>query len=196
MSDNHPRRRRQDDVDDLPLAAVMAHESRSFREAVTVVASGDSGDTAVPVLMLAVSRLLAVGARLGATRDVVLQQRFEPDTGADADLDPLRLALAAVLADGDNYTETGDAQTLPEVVPGAISDDVAVIAADIAHGLRHFESGRVDEALWWWQFAFLSTWGPRGAAALRALISLMTHARLDVDPDVASEAEFEALHSR
>ena len=196
MSETLPRRRRQDDGDDLPLAAVVAHEARSFREAVTIVAAGDSEETAVPVLMLAVSRLLAVGARLGATRDVVLQHRFEPDTGADADLDPLRLALAGVLRDGDSYTETGDAQTLPEVVPGSISDDIAVIAADIAHGLRHFEAGRVDEALWWWQFAFLSTWGPRGAAALRALISLMTHARLDVDADVASEAEFEALHSQ
>ena len=196
MSETPPRRRRQDDAGDLPLAAVMAYEARSFREAVTIVAAGDSEETAVPVLTLAVSRLLAVGARLGATRDVVLQQRFEPDTGAEADLDPLRLALAGVLRDGDNYTETGDAQTLPEVVPGAISDDLAGIAADMAHGLRHFEAGRVDEALWWWQFAFLSTWGPRAAAALRALISLMTHARLDVDADVASEAEFEALHSR
>ncbi len=80
-------------------------------------------------------------------------------------------------------------------MPGAISDDIAVIAADIAHGLRHFQAGRVDEALWWWQFAFLSTWGPRGAAALRALISLMTHARLDIDADIAAEAEFEALHA-
>ncbi len=67
---------------------------------------------------------------------------------------------------------------------------------DLSHGLRHFESGRVDEALWWWQFSYLSSWGARAAAALRVVQSILAHLRLDADDELVADAEFDALHPR
>ncbi len=111
-------------------------------------------------------------------------------------MDPLRLGLVAALGEQDTYTETVDPQGSSDVAVGSLADDITCVASDVAHGLRHLEGGRVAEALWWWQFAYLATWGQRGTAAQRALISLLAHTRLDVDPDVAAEAEFDALHVR
>jgi hypothetical protein len=51
----------------------------------------------------------------------------------------------------------------------------------------------VLEALWWWQFSYLSTWGERAASVLRTLQWLLAHLRLDVEDDVAAEAEYDAL---
>jgi hypothetical protein len=180
---------------DTPLAVEVAAESRAFLETVTHVAAGDGDQASVSLLHLALSRILATGARLGAQRDVVPADRFEPDAGPDDDVDPLRLGLAAALGEQDGYLETIDPQVEDEVALGSISDDIACVASDVAHGLRHLEAGRVEEALWWWQYAYLATWGQRGAAAQRALVSLLAHDRLDVDPDIAAEAEFDALHA-
>ncbi len=177
------------------LAEVTATECRAYLDAVTLVAAGEGDDAAVPLLVLAVSQLLAAGARLGATRDVLPHARFEPDVGPEPDVEPLRMGLARVLLTVDGYTETADPLTMKDVVPGSLSDDVASVASDIAHGLRHYERGDAGEAMWWWQFSYLSNWGSRGVGALRALLSLLSHARLDVDPDVAAEATFEALHT-
>jgi hypothetical protein len=33
------------------------------------------------------------------------------------------------------------------------------VAEALAHGLSHHERGDIDEALWWWQFSYLSGWG-------------------------------------
>ena len=171
-------------------------ELEAYLSTVTLVATGEGDESSIPILVLALSRVLAAGARLGATRDVLPAERFEPDAGPDTDLDPVRLGLAAVLADADAYLETADPHTLDEVVPGSLADDLTSVAAEIGHGLSHLRAGSRAEALWWWQFTYLSSWGPRGAGALRALLSLMSHSRLDVDPDVAAEARFDALHSR
>ena len=72
--------------------------------------------------------------------------------------------------------------------------DVAAVASDLAHGMRHFESGRVDEALWWWQFSYLSSWGSPAASALRVVLSILAHLRLDADDELVADAEFDALH--
>ena len=45
----------------------------------------------------------------------------------------------------------------------------AIIVAALDHGLKHYDKGRPVEALWWWQFSYLATWGPAASAALRAL---------------------------
>src|ERR687883_20357 len=173
-----------------------AGDAQAFLDAVTEVASGSAADTAIPVLLLALSQSLLAGARLGAITDVVPSERFEPDAGPDPDVDPVRASLANLFDGLDEYADVVDPLTNGEVVRGSLSDDLADVAADLAHGLRHYRAGRVDEALWWWQFSYLSTWGVRATTALRVLQSVLGHLRLDVDSETAADAEFEALHSQ
>ena len=177
------------------LAAVTADEARTFLDAVTEVAAGEGPETAIPILMLALSQILLAGARLGAITDVVPSQRFEPDTGPDPDIDPVRAGLANLFEGLDEYADVVDPLTDGEVVRGSLSDDLSSIAADLSHGLRHYRSGAVDEALWWWQYSYLSTWGVRATGALRVLQSMIGHLRLDVDADTVADAEFEALNT-
>jgi Domain of unknown function (DUF5063) len=171
-----------------------AAEAQAFLDAVTEVAAGSSPDIAIPVLLLALSQSLVAGARLGAITDVVPSERFEPDAGPDPDVDPVRASLANLFDGLDEYADVVDPLTNGEVVRGSLSDDLADVAADLAHGLRHYRAGRVDEALWWWQYSYLSTWGVRATTALRVLQSMIGHLRLDVDEETAADAEFDALH--
>jgi len=80
-----------------------------------------------------------------------------------------------------------------EVESSTMSGDLVAIVGTLAQGLRHHEAGRVLEALWWWQFAYLSDWGERSSSVLRTLQVILGHLRLDVDDDVATEAEYDAL---
>jgi Domain of unknown function (DUF5063) len=171
-----------------------ASDAQAFLDAVTEVAAGSSPDIAIPVLLLALSQSLLAGARLGAITDVVPSERFEPDAGPDPDVDPVRAGLANLFEGLDEYADVVDPLTNGEVVRGSLTDDLADVAADLAHGLRHYRAGRVDEALWWWQFSYLSTWGVRATAALRVLQSMIGHLRLDVEDETAADAEFDALH--
>lgn len=181
-----------DDLSDL--AADSAAQARTFITAVTEVASGVSPDTAIPMLLLATSQVLLMGARLGAVRDVVLDERFEADTGPDPDIEPLRGNVANLFEGIDEYADVVDPVTRAELTKGALSDDLAEICLALTHGLAHYDAGRRVEALWWWQFSYLSTWGERAAAALRALVSILSHLRLDADEETVADAEFEALH--
>ena len=181
--------------DDLRgLAELTAAEARGFLDAVTEVASGASSDTALPVLLLATSQVLVTGARLGAISDVLPAERFEPDPGPDPDVEPVQAGLANLLDGLDEYVDVLDPMMTGEVARGSLSGDLAEVALALVHGLRHYESGRVDEALWWWQFSYLSSWGERAASALRAVLSMLSHLRLDADEDTVADAEFEALH--
>ena len=172
-----------------------ASDAQAYLDAVTEVATGTSPDIAIPVLLLALSQSLLAGARLGAITDIVPSERYEPDAGPDPDVDPVRASLANVFEGLDEYADVVDPLTNGEVVRGSLSDDLADVASDLAHGLRHYRAGRVDEALWWWQFSYLSTWGVRATTALRVLQSMLGHLRLDVDADTVADAEFEALHT-
>jgi hypothetical protein len=183
------------DADDLgSLADLTAHEASAFLTAITEVASGNSPDTAIPLLTLALSQVVAAGSRLGAIQDVVLEERYEADPGPDDDADPLRDGLANLLAGIDDYIYVVDPVTKPERVDGSITNDLADIALALTHGLKHYAAGRKIEALWWWQFSYLSSWGDRALAAMRALHSILSHLRLDADEEQVSEAEFDALH--
>ncbi len=185
----------QSAVDDLGgLADLTAAEASAVLTSVTEVASGNAPDTALPVLTLALSQVLVAGARLGAIQDVVLEERFEADPGADDDVDPLRDGLANVLTGIDDYVYVVDPVTSGERADGSISNDAADIALALSHGLKHYAAGRKVEALWWWQFSFLSSWGDRALCALRAVQSILAHLRLDADEETVGEAEFDALH--
>ncbi len=182
-------------ADDLALLAEeTALEARAYLAVVRGVASGESPDSAIPLMLLAVSQVLVTGARLGAITDVVPVQRFEPDLGSNEDVEEIRNQLASLLDGLDEYVEVVDPMTQGDVVQGHLSGDLADIAADLLHGLRHHTEGHVTEALWWWQFSYLASWGARAAMALRALQSMLAHIRLDADEDTVAEAEFEALH--
>ncbi|MEV7973995.1 DUF5063 domain-containing protein [Cellulomonas sp. NPDC089187] len=183
-----------DDAADLvELADAAQSEVRRFLSTVTEVGAGSNPEAAIPLLLLAVSDLLAVGARLGAIVDVVPAERFEPDVGPDPDVEPLRAALANALEGIDEYAEVVDPLMGPELTTSTISGDLVAVAQAVVQGLRHAEAGAVLEALWWWQFSYLSVWGERASSTLRALQSLLGHLRLDVEDDVAAEAEYDAL---
>ena len=181
-------------VDDLSgLADLTAAEASAYLTSVTEVASGSSPDTALPVLTLALSQILVAGARLGAIEDVVPEDRFEPDA-TDDDADPLRTGLANVFAGIDDSVYVIDPVTSSERADGSITNDLVDIAVALSHGLKHYAAGRKTEALWWWQFSFLSEWSDRALTALRALLSILAHLRLDADEEAVGEAEFDALH--
>ncbi len=114
--------------------------------------------------------------------DFTPADEYEPDVGPDPDLDAMRLRLAVLLEGVDVYTKVFDPyDDPPELVSSLLSDDLTSIATALAHGLRHFRAGRVSEALWWWQFSYMSSWGHDASAVLRALQSVVTHDRFDVD---------------
>ncbi len=176
------------------LADACAEEARHYLDTVTEIASGSAPEAALPMGLLAVSQVLAMGARLGAVEDFVPVERYEADAGPEPELSPLRTGIANLFEGLDEYADLIDPITSLEVTTGSLSNDLAVIADALAHGLRHYEAGRVTEALWWWQFSYLSDWGERGASALRVFQSLLAHVRLDADEEIVSEAEFDALH--
>ncbi|TDE89222.1 DUF5063 domain-containing protein [Occultella glacieicola] len=182
------------DNDLLVLATATAGVAERYLDTVREVAAGVSPDASIPLLLLAVSDLSAAGARLGAIVDIVPSERFEPDDGPEGDLEPLRVSLANVLEGIDEYTEVADPLVSPEVSAGALSNDLSDVAQALSVGLQHHRAGNPSEALWWWQFSYLSAWGERAASAMRVLLSLISHLRLDVDDDIAGEAEFDALH--
>ena len=176
------------------LVELTAHEASSYLTTVTEVASGSSPDTAIPMLALALAQILGAGARLGAIQDVMPDERFETDAGPDDDADPLRDALSNVFSGIDEYADVVDPLTSGELTNGSLSNDLADIAVALTHGLKHFAAGRRAEALWWWQFSYLSSWGDRASSAMRVLQSILSHLRLDADSDAVAEAEFKALH--
>jgi hypothetical protein len=177
------------------VATAFAPQAQRFVQTCVDVGSGTAPEAAISLLLLATSDVLGAGARLGAMVDVVPAERFEPDAGEEVDLDPLRVALARVLDGIDEYVEIVDPVLGAEVAGATISGDLATIASALAQGLQHYDAGHRTEALWWWQFSYLSAWGERAASALRVLQLILAHLRLDVADDVAAEAEYDALQA-
>ena len=70
-----------------------------------------------------------------------------------------------------------------------LSDDIADVMSDLLHGLQHYRAGRGSEALWWWQFSYLSNWGSTASSVLRALHSVVSHVRLDTPIDDTIKVE-------
>ena len=161
------------------IADQIAANVRNFIDGVDALASS-GGDETVPMLLLEVSQILLAGAQLGASRDVILPGNWEPEVGDDPDLDAMRTGLALRLTAVDEYAEVFDPYKDTSCAPFRISDDIAAVAADLIHGLKHYQAGRYLEALWWWQYSYFNHWGTHGGAALRALHAVIAHASLDV----------------
>ena len=160
------------------FAGQIADQIESFLVALQAIVRDEDGGRAISLLLLEVSQVLLAGARLGAQADFTPEQEYQPDVGPDPDLDLMRLKLARMLDGVDTYVYNFDPYA-PELVASQLSDDLTAIASDVANGLRHFRAGNVQEALWWWQFSYVASWGNSASAALRALQSIVAHDRLD-----------------
>lgn len=174
------------DAETAIFARQIADQVASFLLALRAIASEADPGRGISLLLLEVSQVLLAGARLGAQRDFTPRERFQPDVGPDADLDEMRLRLADMLGSVDTYSFVFDPYD-PEVVVSQLSDDLTSIAADLDNGLRHYNTGDVAEALWWWQFSYVSSWGNLGGAVLNALLTVVAHDRLDADADLDAE---------
>jgi hypothetical protein len=168
------------DADQIRFEEQIADSVTSFLLALREIAREGNGSEAVSLLLLEISQVLLAGARLGAQTDFAPREEFQPDVGPEADIDELRLRLADMLEGVDSYTFVFDPY-VPEVVESRLSDDLASIAIDLENGLRHFRSGNVEEALWWWQFSYVNNWGNLAGAALNALLTVVAHDRFDTD---------------
>jgi hypothetical protein len=165
------------------FAQQIADQVESFLIALRAISRGEAdGSIAISLLLLEVSQVLLAGGRLGVHSDFQPADEYEPDAGPDDDLDAMRLRLAVLLESIDAYSEVFDPYVdPPELVSSLLSDDLTSIATALAHGLRHYRAGRVSEALWWWQFSYVSSWGTEASGVLRALQSVVAHDRLDAE---------------
>ena len=170
------------DGDTEDFAQQIADSVSSFLLALREIAREGDASRAISLLLLEISQVLLAGARLGVQQDFTPRAEYQPDVGPEADLDEMRLRLAGMLDSIDTYGLVFDPY-VPEIVASQLSDDLTSIASDLENGLRHYRSGHVDEALWWWQFSYVSSWGNLAGAALNALLSVIAHDRLDVDND-------------
>ncbi len=168
------------------FAQQIADQVESFLVALQAISREQESGPVISLLLLEVSQVLLAGARLGVQADFTPSQKYQPDVGPDPDLDEMRLRLARMLDNVDTYNFNFDPYS-PELMTSQLSDDLTSVATDLANGLRHFKSGDVGEALWWWQFSYVASWGSIASAALRALQSVITHDRLDLDFDVDVE---------
>ncbi len=162
------------------FAAQIADQVESFLIALRAVAAEGDAGRSISLLLLEISQILLAGARLGAQVDFTPEEDYQPDVGPDADLDGLRLRLADMFGDIDTYSFVFDPYD-PEQLDSQLSDDLTSIASDLENGLRHFRLGNTAEALWWWQFSYVSSWGNLAGAMLNALLSVVAHDRLDVE---------------
>ena len=175
------------------FAQQIADQVESFLLALKAIARENDGGRAISLLLLEISQVLLAGARLGAQRDFTPRAEYQPDVGPEPDLDAMRLRLAVILDSVDTYSLVFDPY-VPEMVIGRLSDDLTSIATDLENGLRHYRAGDVEEALWWWQFSYVSSWGNLAGAAMNALLSVISHDRLDVDlVDEGAQAASEML---
>ena len=158
----------------------IADQVESFLLAVRAVAREGEAGSAISLLLLEISQVLLAGARLGAQQDFVPAAEYQPDVGPEADLDQLRLRLADMLDGIDTYPFVFDPYA-PDLVESTLSGDLTSVAGDLENGLRHYRNGNVREALWWWQFSYVSSWGNLAGAVLNALLSVVAHDRLDAD---------------
>jgi len=169
------------DLEDF--AQQIADQVESFLLALRAISRGEAdGSIAISLLLLEFSQVLLAGGRLGVHTDFTPADKYEPDAGPDPDLDEMRLRLAVLLESIDAYTEVFDPYVdPPEMISSLLSDDLTSIATALAHGLQHYRAGRVSEALWWWQYSYVATWGSEASAVLRALQSVVAHDRLDAE---------------
>src|SRR5690349_19857678 len=129
----------------------------AFLDGVRVIAAEATPGQAISLLLLQIGEIALAGARPGAQRDLAPRDEYHPDVGPDVDHHALRMRLAELLGNVDTMSYVFDPYQ-PALVESQLSDDIAAIASDLENGMRHYRVGDVDEALWWWQFSYVSNW--------------------------------------
>ncbi|MCB0890005.1 MAG: DUF5063 domain-containing protein [Nocardioidaceae bacterium] len=172
------------------FAQQISDAVESFLVSLQAISREESAGVAVPLLLLEVSQVLLAGARLGAQIDFTPIETYQPDVGPDPDLDDMRMRLATLLDEADTFSHNFEPYD-PETFPAQLSDELTSIATDLANGLKHFRAGNLDEALWWWQYSYLASWGGNACGVLSALHSIVAHDRLD--HEVVGEDEQNAI---
>jgi hypothetical protein len=160
------------------LADAVASGAAGFVAAVESLAAGTDPGTAMAVLLVELSDLLATGAQLGAAHDIGRHDDVFPDAPAGPGTDALRIGLAEQFGSLDEYGDLVDPYVAATVERHWISHDLAAICADLLHGLALHSAEEPALALRWWQLSYLSSWGPLACGCLRAVQSLMAHLRL------------------
>ena len=105
-----------------PLANQIARNAQDYLDGMAALAGGEGGEESVPLMLLEVAQIMLAGAKLGASKDVILPGNWEPDVGADPDLDLLRTGLAARLLDCDEYAELFDPYSDTRATPFRLSE--------------------------------------------------------------------------
>ena len=168
------------------MASDTAASVENFLVALRAIAAENDVGTAIPLLLLEISQVSLTGARLGIQTDFTPRAEYQPDVGPEADLEELRTRLAEMFDSIDTYGYAFDPYA-PELVESQLSDDLTAVASDLENGLRHYRFGDVAEALWWWQFSYVNSWGNLAGVCLNALLSVVSHNRLDQDFSLDAE---------
>lgn len=62
---------------------------------------------------------------------------------------------------------------------GDLADDLVDVFGDVAHGLRLFDLGHVDDALWSWRFHLWAHWGEHATSAIHVLHRFVANELVD-----------------
>src|ERR1700749_1181572 len=118
-----------------PLADRVAANARDFLDGLAAVARGEGAGELVPLLLLETAQMMLAGAQLGASKDVILPSNWEPDIGADPemDLDEPRAGLADRVGGLDEVRQIFDPFPDTQATTFRLSDDLSAVAADLVH---------------------------------------------------------------
>ena len=129
----------------------------------------DTGEAAALAALRHITRLYLAGLELPAGP-------WEPgaDDGlrvGDDEWNAVQVTAAARLP-LDWYAVVCDPLTVPPEVEagiGSLSDDIADIYRDVVVGLREYDAGRREPAVWQWKFWLARHWGQHATEAIAAL---------------------------
>jgi hypothetical protein len=150
-------------MQDLQL---FAEHARRFQR--WIQESSPEGSSAAREALLELTRLY--GAALGLPSPFLADSENEHSLGvSDIEFDRVRTWCGRLPF--QYYGEVFDPTVVPpeEPVVGDVANDIADVYRDVITGLRLFDEGLFDDALWEWGFSFRTHWGKHATDAIRAI---------------------------